>query len=357
MFSVHIQPETIDLASQAGAGRDDCGARVRFVGTVRNDARSAPLSHLVLEHFPGVTESEIERIVALARQRWALQAARVVHRVGHIAVGEDIVLVDTYSTHRKDAYEANVFIMDYLKTQAPFWKQECFADGLEHWVEAKDTDQQAAQRWGADAPVATQSACPEFDATPHRIGALILAGGQGSRMGYRNKGLQTLHGRPLAMRVADALRPHVQYLAASANQNIAAYEAMGFPVFRDDPDCPVQGPLAGIASALPQFPAWLDALLVVPCDLPRLPADLVSRLAGALADPGIACSIASTEAAAHHGVFMCRPGMLSTLVPHLRGEPDPRLRAWLARSPCATVGFPDPAAFVNVNDLQTLQGL
>lgn len=354
MFSVHIQQEVIDLAPVAGAARDDCGARVRFVGAVRNDARSAALSHLVLEHFPGVTEAEIQRIVGLARERWSLQSVRVVHRVGHIAVGEDIVLVDTSSAHRKDAYEANVFIMDYLKTQAPFWKQECFADGLEHWVEAKQTDQQAARRWQSSG---TDAAGPAPDATPQRIGALILAGGEGRRMGYRNKGLQSFRGQALALHVAEALRPHVQYLALSANQDIAEYQALGFPVFPDNPAYEVPGPLAGIAAALPQFPAWLDAYLVVPCDLPLLPADLVPRLAAALAAPATACAIAATAQDAHHGIFLCRPGMLATLVPHLHGRPDPRLRTWLARSPCETVVFQDAGAFVNVNDLATLHSL
>src|SRR5690606_19314401 len=86
-------------------------------------------------------------IIEEARQRWALQKVHVVHRVGRIAVGEDIIVVDTASAHRRDAYEANVFIMDYLKTEAPFWKREHFEDGAAHWVEARASDQAAAQRW------------------------------------------------------------------------------------------------------------------------------------------------------------------------------------------------------------------
>lgn len=354
MFSVRIQTEPIDLATPSGPDRDDCGAQVRFVGTVRNDARHAPISHLVLEHFPGVTESEIERIVGLARQRWALQKAQVVHRVGRILVGEDIVVVETASAHRKDAFEANIFIMDYLKTQAPFWKQECFADGTEHWVEAKDSDQQAAERWQL---AAQQDGPLVAGAQPRRIGALILAGGQGSRMGYRNKGLQAFRGKPLVMHVADLLRPHVEYLAVSANQDVNEYESLGFPVFEDDPAYDVQGPLAGIASALPQFPAGLDGLLVVPCDVPLLPSELVSRLSEALAPPEVACAIATTDGSAHHGIFMCRPGMLLSLVPHLRAPTDLRLRSWLQRSSCASVHFEDAQAFANINDLQTLQDL
>ncbi|NLC36511.1 MAG: molybdenum cofactor guanylyltransferase [Alcaligenaceae bacterium] len=360
MFSVRIQAEPINLAPAEGTGRDDCGAQVRFVGTVRNDARSAPISHLVLEHFPGVTESEIERIVGLARQRWNLQKAQVVHRVGRIGVGEDIVVVETASAHRKDAFEANIFIMDYLKTQAPFWKQECFTDGSEHWVEAKSSDQQAAQRWSvaqAGAATPSASASQEPDAAPRRIGALILAGGEGSRMGYRNKGLQPFRGQPLVMNVAETLRPHVAYIGVSANNDVAEYQALGFPVFQDDPAYGLQGPLAGVVSALPRFPAWLDALLVVPCDVPLLPADLVPRLAEALAPAEVACTMAITEGTSHHGIFLCRPGMLLSLVPHLREMADLRLRSWLQRSHCEFVHFENTDAFANINDLQTLQAL
>lgn len=367
MFSVRIQAEPINLAAVTGTAqegapsRDDCGAQVRFVGTVRNDARSAPISHLVLEHFPGVTEAEIERIIGLARQRWSLQKAQVVHRVGRIGVGEDIVVVDTASAHRKDAFEANVFIMDYLKTQAPFWKQECFTDGSELWVEAKTSDQQAAQRWsvaqaGGDAEPSA-SAQPGQGFTPRRIGALILAGGEGSRMGYRNKGLQSFRGRPLVSNVANVLQPHVAYIGVSANNDVAQYEALGFPVFQDDPAYDLKGPLAGVVSALPRFPAWLDALLVVPCDVPLLPEDLVPRLAEALAADEVACAVAMTEGGSHHGIFMCRPGMLLSLVPHLRDMKDLRLRSWLQRNHCVPVHFENTNAFANINDLQTLQTL
>ncbi len=151
MFSVRIQTSPIELGElDAGNGKwtsHDSGAQLRFVGRVRNDAGGAPITHLVLDHFPGVAEAEIEKILATARGRWALQGAQVVHRVGKIPVGEIIVVVQTISAHRHDAYEANAFIMDYLKTQAPFWKQECFADGSAHWVEARARDQAAARRW------------------------------------------------------------------------------------------------------------------------------------------------------------------------------------------------------------------
>lgn len=342
MFSVRIQEAPINLTMESGAQRDDCGARVRFVGTVRNDPRSAPISHLVLEHFPGVTESEITRIIDLARERWSLQKAQVVHRVGRINVGEDIVVVETASTHRKDAYEANVFIMDYLKTQAPFWKQECFTDGAEIWVEAKQSDQQAAQRWSTG---------------PRHIGALILAGGEGRRMGYRNKGLLSFRGRPMVAHVVEALRPHANYMAISANKDIEQYQALGLPVFQDQPRYCIQGPLAGIAAAVPRFPAMLDAVLVVPCDLPLLPADLVPRLSEALADQTVDCALASTEGNAHHGVFMFRPGMLLSLLPQLLEGSDLRLQTWLQANRCAAVLFNDARAFSNINDMDALQNL
>lgn len=354
MFSVRIQTEPISPATPGGDPSDRCGAQVRFVGKVRNDAKSADLSHLVLEHFPGVTESEIERIVGLARERWDLQKALVIHRVGRIEVGEDIVLVETASAHRRDAYEANVFIMDYLKTQAPFWKQECFVDGHSHWVEARQSDQRAAQRWGNEVPAVA------VDARTRRIGALVLAGGEGRRMGYRNKGLQSFRGRPLVQHVADALAPHVDYLAISANNDLEAYRALGYPVFTDDAAFEVRGPLAGIASALPRFPGDLDALLVVPCDTPMLPADLVPRMADALFAPDAPRAVmAATADGAHPIVFMCRPGALVTLVPHLLGpgRNDYSVRAWLQACGCGQVDFDDERAFANINDLAALQAL
>lgn len=380
MFSVRIQIEPISRAVQADDGHERCGAEVRFIGKVRNDPKDAALGHLVLEHFPGVTESEIERIIGLARERWALQKAQVVHRVGRINVGEDIVMVETASAHRKDAYAANVFIMDYLKTEAPFWKQECFVDGSAHWVEAKDSDQHAAQRWAdaTGAPVSgssdghplTHAAKPALSVSSEaqniagvrkrRIGALILAGGEGSRMGYVNKGLQPFRGRPLVQHVADTLAPHVDYLAVSANNDVSDYQTLGFQVFTDDPSFEVRGPLAGIVSALPRFPDDLDAVLVAPCDTPLLPADLVPRLADALFAPqGPRAVVAATPESTHHILFMCRPGMLASLAPHLLGvgRSDYSLRAWLQACGYERVHFEDERAFANINDLKSLQAL
>lgn len=357
MFSVRIQTCPLTLRGDEGTGHgtpeyEGCGAVVRFVGRVRNDARNAPLSHLVLEHFPGVTEAEIERIIAQARRRWNLQGARVVHRVGRIGVGEAIVLVETASAHRHDAYEANAFVMDYLKTEAPFWKQEFFADASARWVEARPSDQAAQQRWARRA------------ATPRRIGALVLAGGASRRMNGRNKGLQPFHGQPLAQHVVRALQPQVDYLAISANQDLPAYQALGLPVFSDDPAWLGAGPLAGLASALPQFPPDLDAILVAPCDTPLLPAQLVPRLAEALFGAGGPPAVcAATSDGPHPSILLLRPALLLGLPRHLQNQrqsqsqADLSLRGWLAQGGWGTVFFEDAQAFVNINDLATLQHL
>lgn len=352
MFSVCVQTGPIDRGASSFPVGEQCGAQVRFIGTVRNDARAASLSHLVLEHFPGVTESEIERIVGVARQRWALQRARVVHRVGRIAVGEDIVLVETASAHRRDAYEANAFIMDYLKTEAPFWKQECFLDGSAHWVEARGSDQAAAQRWESTPSAAAHAHRP-------RIGAVVLAGGAGRRMGGANKGLQRLQGRPLVMHVMNALRDHVDCLAISANHDLPAYEALGAPVFPDEPGLAGLGPLAGILSAVPRLPQDLDAVLVVPCDTPLLPADLVPRLAAALFAPGGPPAVmAATQDGRQPSIVLFRPAMLCTLAVRLHsGHADLSLRGWLDDCGCAAVAFEDGQAFANVNDAAALEAL
>ncbi|WP_238945032.1 molybdenum cofactor guanylyltransferase MobA [Vandammella animalimorsus] len=375
LFRVRIQTEPLDLQAPAAMPQGQCGATVRFAGHVRNDARQAPLSHLQLEHFPGVTEAEIERIVAQARQRWDLQAATVLHRVGRIAAGQAIVLVETASAHRRDAYEANAFIMDYLKTEAPFWKQECFADASAHWVQAKASDQAAQQRWQAAAtPSATvgtgndasERARPATTATTAttaaRIGALILAGGQGRRMGGCNKGLQPLLGQPLVQHVAQALRPQVHSIAISANADLPAYQALGLPVWPDAPQWQGLGPLAGIASAAPQLPPDLDALLVVPCDTPLLPPLLAARLAQALfARPGLAAVSVATASGRHPSISLLRPALLLGLPQYLQaqqqGQGDLSLRHWLEPRGWQTVFFDDAQAFANLNDQQALQSL
>jgi molybdopterin synthase catalytic subunit len=125
---------------------DFVGAVVSFVGVVRDVPSEDPLISMTLEHYPGMTERELEKIEAEARGRWPLTGALIIHRVGTLKRGDRIVLVVTASAHRKAAFEAAEFLMDYLKTRAPFWKRETRASGV-HWVEAKDTDAAAAKRW------------------------------------------------------------------------------------------------------------------------------------------------------------------------------------------------------------------
>ena len=126
----------------------NCGAIINFIGKVRgNDNPQQPLSHLYLTHMPEVTEHEISKIITQAVHRWPISYACVIHRIGKLSVGDQIVLVLTASEHRDHAYQANRYIMDYLKTEAPFWKKECFANGQEYWVEMKHSDQQHAQSW------------------------------------------------------------------------------------------------------------------------------------------------------------------------------------------------------------------
>ncbi|EHD13486.1 hypothetical protein CIN_16780 [Commensalibacter intestini A911] len=126
---------------------NNCGALVSFKGVVRGYDEQEPLSYLYLEHFPKVTEQEIERILQLAKEYWEIKSAFVIHRVGRLNVGESIVLVMVSASHRKAAFEASEFIMDYLKTEAPFWKKEFFQNGTSRWVEAKTTDLEQKKRW------------------------------------------------------------------------------------------------------------------------------------------------------------------------------------------------------------------
>jgi len=148
-LTVRLQREPFDAAAEAAKlthGRSDIGALVSFTGICRGDEAGEPIAALTLEHYPGMAEAEIERHVAEAMTRWPLLGATVIHRYGRIAPGEDIVLVITASSHRQAAFAAAEFLMDYLKTRAPFWKQVEKAGG-KSWVEAKATDDAAAGQW------------------------------------------------------------------------------------------------------------------------------------------------------------------------------------------------------------------
>ena len=122
------------------------GAVVTFIGMVRDLNLADDVVALELEHYPGMTEKSLINIAQQAEKRWSLQAARIVHRVGKMYPGDQIVLVLTASAHRGDAYEANTFMMDYLKTEAPFWKKEWTPEGP-RWIEARESDDSAVARW------------------------------------------------------------------------------------------------------------------------------------------------------------------------------------------------------------------
>lgn len=149
--TVRLQREPFDAAAEAALlahGRTDVGALVTFTGVCRGTEDGEPIAALTLEHYPGMAESEIERHAAEAAERWPLLGATIIHRYGRILPGEDIVLVVTASSHREAAFAAADFLMDYLKTRAPFWKQVEKANGIT-WVDAKATDDAAAERWAA----------------------------------------------------------------------------------------------------------------------------------------------------------------------------------------------------------------
>jgi molybdopterin synthase catalytic subunit len=151
-MAVRLQREPFDAAAEVMAltrGRTDVGAVVTFTGICRGSEDGLPITALTLEHYPEMAEAEISRHVEEAERRWALKGVTVIHRYGRITPGEDIVLVVTISSHRQDAFAASEFLMDYLKTRAPFWKQVEQA-GRSDWVEAKAADDQAADRWTAD---------------------------------------------------------------------------------------------------------------------------------------------------------------------------------------------------------------
>jgi molybdopterin synthase catalytic subunit len=152
--TIRLQREPFDVAAEADKltrGRSDIGAVVTFTGICRADENGEPIAALTLEYYPGMAEAEIARHVEEARARWPLMGVTVIHRHGRIAPGDNIVLVVTASSHREAAFAAASFLMDYLKTRAPFWKQVEKASG-KTWVDAKAADDTAAERWSAPPP-------------------------------------------------------------------------------------------------------------------------------------------------------------------------------------------------------------
>jgi molybdopterin synthase catalytic subunit len=151
--SVSVQTADFDLAAEYVrlAGDTGIGAVVQFVGRVRDHCDGSAVSQLTLEHYPGMTEKVLQEIGERALVRWHLHRVRIVHRVGPLDLADQIVLVQVASAHREAAFEAAQAIMDFLKTEAPFWKQETTPDGT-RWVDARETDDRAAQRWQEKHP-------------------------------------------------------------------------------------------------------------------------------------------------------------------------------------------------------------
>jgi molybdopterin synthase catalytic subunit len=151
---IRLQHEPFDVAAEAAKiadGRTDIGALVTFTGICRVDEDGEAITALTLEHYPGMAEAEIARHVEEARTRWPLLGATVIHRYGRILPGEVIVLVATASSHREAAFAAASFLMDYLKTRAPFWKRVQTRTGTS-WIDAKAIDEAAIERWAGKPP-------------------------------------------------------------------------------------------------------------------------------------------------------------------------------------------------------------
>ena len=142
---IRIQPEPFDLARLLAGFGAGAGAVVTFSGLVRDD--TGQMSALELEHYPGMTEKAVTDIATRASERWNLIDLMVIHRFGRIAVGQPIMAVATAARHRAEAFSAAEYLMDYLKSRAPFWKREIGPNGPGHWVEARDTDEDALARW------------------------------------------------------------------------------------------------------------------------------------------------------------------------------------------------------------------
>lgn len=150
---VRVQTEDFDLSTevrQLRAGRPEVGAVATFIGTVRDINEGASVAEMELEHYPGMTEKALEDIIERARERFKLVDALVIHRVGPLLPQEQIVLVATLSAHRGEAFAACEFIMDYLKSEAPFWKKEQTPEGA-RWVDARSSDEAALRRWSEPA--------------------------------------------------------------------------------------------------------------------------------------------------------------------------------------------------------------
>ena len=146
---IKVQSEPFDLAHELNAltaGNTSIGGTACFIGTVRELSGGKAVSTMTLEHYPGMTETALADIESQALERWPLEASLIVHRFGPLEPGDDIVLVIAAAAHRQDAFDACQFLMDWLKTKAPFWKLESGTEG-EEWVASRDSDDEAARRW------------------------------------------------------------------------------------------------------------------------------------------------------------------------------------------------------------------
>ncbi|MFV0296653.1 MAG: molybdenum cofactor biosynthesis protein MoaE [Hyphomicrobiaceae bacterium] len=153
-MAVRVQAEDFDIGAEVTRlteGQHDVGAVVTFTGTVRGEVGGKRLVAMTLEHYPGMTEAELARVEAEALARWPLDGSLIIHRFGTLHPGDNIVLVVTTSRHRHAAFEANAFLMDFLKSRAPFWKKETLADGEGRWVDARESDADAMARWAKGA--------------------------------------------------------------------------------------------------------------------------------------------------------------------------------------------------------------
>jgi len=152
MATVRVQGQDFDVSAELAAltaGRADIGGIGCFVGTVRDGAGGRRITEMTLEHYPGMTERAMAAIAGEAEARWQLLGCTLVHRVGRLLPGANIVLVLAAAAHRQAALDATAFLIDWLKTRAPFWKKEEFPDGSGAWVDARDADTDAAARWSA----------------------------------------------------------------------------------------------------------------------------------------------------------------------------------------------------------------
>lgn len=149
IVTIRVQESDFDLAQEYRALRaaaPHCGAIVSFVGLVRDFNAQGRVDCIILEHYPAMTEKVLQDLVRRAQEKWALGGVTIIHRIGQLHCSEQIVLVLVASEHRAQAFEAAQFLMDFLKTEAPFWKREQGVAGT-HWVDAKDSDQRARERW------------------------------------------------------------------------------------------------------------------------------------------------------------------------------------------------------------------